>query len=304
MKNFFQPIIQFTFILLLSASVEATWISPEDIPKNYKPSLSETANMTETEFREIIKNFQTIYGPIATKHGGRLSISGDWKSETPNAGANQIFGTWQIKITGGLARRPELTQDGFSLIMCHELGHHFGGFVIAPSPVPVQKAWAANEGQADYYSTQFCARKIWGSDLNKNAEFRKTRSEKIQKACDRVWRETVDQDLCYRTLTAVESMTTTMAAIKKVDKPDFETPDPSAVDRTNHEHPAVQCRMDTTLQGALCQAQFDPNVIPGKTVQQGIDSIEAEREAAQYSCTAVSGFQTGLRPNCWFKARL
>lgn len=291
-------------ILFLSLSSHASWISPKDIRKDYKPADYRFSNITEAEFRERIKILQDLYSPIVARHGGKLAINGDWKGEKPNAAASQRGGSWQVKITGGLARHPDLTGDAFTLILCHELGHHLGGFAIAPGTTPMERAWAANEGQSDYFSTQVCARKLWAPDFAANAEFRKIVTEKAQKKCDSVWSNPADQDLCYRILTAVESMIKTMSTLMNKPMPDFETPDLTAVPQTSHKHPPVQCRMDTTLQGALCQAVFNESLIPGKNVNGGINSVEAEEEAATFSCTAFSGFNVGLRPTCWFKPRL
>jgi hypothetical protein len=203
-----------------------------------------------------------------------------------------------------LARRPELTPDGLALILCHEMGHHLGGFVIAPSQFPFEKAWAANEGQADYFATQVCSRKIWINETAVNAGFRKTATTKILKLCDSVWNYSSEQDLCYRVLTAAEAMTTTMAVLMKKPIPDFETPDAVEVEKANHSHPLPQCRMDTALEGALCLAPFNEGIIPGKGISGGVESLEAEREAASFSCAQFSGYSIGLRPKCWFKPRL
>lgn len=293
------------FVLLcITINASATWLDPREIRNDLAPSDPRESNLTESEFRARIKELQDLYSPLATNHGGKLNISGDWKSDKLNAGATQTFGGWQVKISGALARRPELTKDAFSLILCHELGHHFGGFVIGPAQTPFEKPWAANEGQADYFSTQVCARKLWVNRTDENAEFRKTVTAKIQKLCDPVWESLHDQNLCYRILTAVESLTTTMAALTNKPTPDFETPDTTIVNQTNHRHPVPQCRMDTATQGGLCLSVFNDSIIPGKNVSGGIESIEAEKEAASFSCTAYSEFKIGLRPTCWFKPRL
>lgn len=294
----------FLGLVFLSFRVSATWVDPKDLRKDLKPVPVRDANISESEFRARIKELLDIYHPLAEKHGGKLSISGDWKSETLNAGANQMFGSWQVKITGGLARRPELTPDAFSMILCHELGHHFGGFAIAPAATPFEKPWAAGEGQADYYSTQVCARKIWGHQDQENRRFREVASVPARRLCDSIWSNEPDQNLCYRILVAVKSLTATMAAITNKPIPDYETPDPNVVPATNFKHPAPQCRMDTAVQAALCPAYFDDLIIPGKGAPGGVGSIEAERDAAGFSCMAVSGFSIGLRPACWFKPRL
>ena len=56
-----------------------------------------------------------------------------------------------------------MTPDGFALVLCHELGHHLAGN-------PRVQAWAANEGQSDYFSTQSCARELWSGETAENAK--------------------------------------------------------------------------------------------------------------------------------------
>lgn len=208
-----------------------------------------------------------------------------------------------VRISGGLARRPELTQDGFTLIVCHELGHHLGGFAFSP-PDPLIGVWAATEGQSDYFATQVCARKLWAQDFSINAEFRKTAKPIVLSLCNQVWSGANDQDLCYRVLTASESVITTMAALMGKPVPQMDTPDTSVVSQTESKHPAIQCRLDTSVQGALCLARHDERVIPGRKIPSGEFSLEAEQAAVANSCMASSGYSQGLRPKCWFKPRL
>ena len=72
-------------------------------------------------------------------------------TNTVNANASQRGRTWIVNMYGGLARRPEITPDGFAMVLCHELGHHMGGF-------PFVSGWAANEGQSDLFATLSCGR--------------------------------------------------------------------------------------------------------------------------------------------------
>lgn len=262
------------------------------------------ANMDEAEFKSILAKIQSAYEARVSAHGGRLQISGDWRSETLNAGAQQMFGSWKVQITGGLARRPELTPDGFALIVCHELGHHLGGFAFARADNPFGGVWAASEGQSDYFATQVCTRKIWGADSQINAGFRSKATPIMKQKCNSVWSTAPEQDLCYRVLVATDSMITTMATLMKKPIPQFDTPDMSEVTATLGTHPPVQCRMDTSMQGALCGAFFNELIIPGKKSQGGPFGTEAEREASGSSCTTYSNYTVGLRPKCWFKASL
>jgi hypothetical protein len=90
MKLIVLPVLFFT---IFSINAKAEWLNPADIRSDIKPVDVSQSNISENEFRNIIKNIQTIYSPVIAKFGGKLSISGDWKSETPNAGASQIFGS-------------------------------------------------------------------------------------------------------------------------------------------------------------------------------------------------------------------
>jgi uncharacterized protein (DUF2141 family) len=299
-------ILTFVFTLMgfvaAPVSAPAAFLPPEVLAAalpNFGP-----ANMGEPEFRQILTEIQRAYAPIVSSHGGRLSITGDWNSNTLNAGARQIFGNWQVQITGGLARVPELTPDGFALILCHELGHHLGGFAWARPDSPISGVWAATEGQSDYFATHVCTRKIWGNDSAKNAEARTVSSTEVITACDAVWTRVEEQNLCYRVLNAVQSMTLTMSKLMNKPAPAFSTPDPAVVNDTLTAHPAVQCRMDTSLQGAICPALFNEGLIPGKNASGGAFGVEAEREASNNSCTVYSKYSVGLRPACWYKARL
>ena len=285
-------------------SYPTNWIPEEVATAKTSPFVTPTALISEAQFRQVIADLQTEFAPIVSGHGGKLSMSGNWKDEKPNAGATQVMGSWQIKTTGGLARQPALTEDGLTLILCHELGHHLAGFPIAPKQMPFESTWASVEAQSDYYATQFCARRLWSKDPAKNASFRDSAPADVKSYCDTAWASQNEQNICYRTLVATTSMIETMAKLMQKPMPQFNTPDPLVVTVTNMKYPSVQCRMDTAFQGTLCAANFDPLMIPGKKTSQGPASIEAEKEAAATSCTTYSGYSAGLRPNCWFKAQL
>lgn len=280
-----------------SSLAQATFVPEEEIQyKSLKPGPS---NMDEAQFKALLNQIQSSYTDVVKFHGGTLAIAGDWKSEKLNAGATQLMNFWRVVISGALARRPELTPDGFTLIVCHELGHHLGGYSFSHPVNPILGVWAANEGQADYFATQVCARKLWNNEKEKNASFRSQASDFVKNRCDTAWNTQEDRDACYRISVASQSVAATMAALMNKPMPSFETPDPARVDATSDNHPAVQCRMDTSFQGAICAMPHDEKVIPGKKTAGGPFAAEAEREAFLYSCRASEPF--GYRPACWFK---
>lgn len=260
-----------------------------------------TSNVTEEMFNQITDDAIKFFEPVAAAKGVKLIANKDWKDSTVNASAYQSGNTWYINMYGGLARRPEVTPDGYAMVVCHELGHHFGGYTFSGG----FGGWASNEGQSDYFATHACAKIIWGRDFRGNESWRRIRNipPVVQEKCSMAWPNNVNaQGWCVRTSAAGLSLANLLNALGGGRKPvAFETPDTSVVSRTNHAHPAAQCRLDTYFAGALCNKAWDINKIPGKGHARGQSSAEAEMEAMQYSCFAKEGHPIGTRPTCWFK---
>ena len=82
-----------------------------------------------------------------------------------------------LLICMGMARRPEMTEDAFMIIVCHEIGHHLAG-------MPQYDEWAAIEGQADFFATHACAKNMWRDERNKNAEFSESVLAIAKDKCD------------------------------------------------------------------------------------------------------------------------
>ena len=255
---------------------------------------SRPANITEDQFNAIIDRAVNIYMPLAELQGAKIRSKKYWTSSTVNASADRQGNDWWVSFYGGLARRPEISLDGFALAICHELGHHFGGF-----PFYKNDPWAANEGQSDYYAAEACSRMLWAKDLTENA----TAAEKVEKApkesCDKAWAGRADQELCYRITTGAKTLAAVLAHGSMIG---FDTPDPKKVMTTFDGHPAGQCRLDTYFQAALCGSKFDFTVIPGLKTPEGMASPEAEMDAGKYSCMAAD-MTMGKRPACWYHAR-
>ena len=241
------------------------------------------ANMTELQFNQTIDNVALFYAPIIKAHGATLKMVKAWTDSTVNAYAQQIGTSWQVNMFGGLARRPEVTLDGFALVVCHELGHHLGGF-------PYASSWAANEGQADYFATLACGKNLWSEKLEENATYRKTVDPVAKKYCDTVNAGVEEQDLCYRQMAAGMSLGKLLGVLGGTPNINYGTPDASKVTKTNNAHPAAQCRLDTYMAGALCLSTWDDALIP-----------KTELISSKVTCTAANEFEDGLRPLCWYK---
>jgi hypothetical protein len=256
------------------------------------------ANLDEAMFNKIIDKVGAFYAPVVAAHDGNLVFERKWSDATVNAYANQEGATWSVAMFGGLARRPEVTPDGFTLVVCHELGHHLGGFPF------YDEDWAGSEGQADYFATQGCAINMWTTEKEVNATFRTSAPAVVKEKCDSVHTTEERQNLCYRSAVAGKSLANLLAALGSQPEPKFETPDPSVVATTVTSHPDGQCRLDTYFNGALCSAAFTDSIIPARGHADGQGSLGAEATAAKVSCTDANFFVDGKRPRCWFAPKL
>ena len=255
--------------------------------------------VTEFDYNEVLDSAILPWVSIAAQKNVILTVQKDWKSDWVYAAADQKEYSWMIRVKGGMARHPLMTKDGLTLIVCHELGHHFGGF-------PFEYHWSgySNEGQADYFAAHVCAPLLWSTDIVENQKFRSVISEHAKKLCDQAWHTEDSQNLCYRVAIAAKSLSLFFAELTHEDPPDFHTQDKSVVTETLTNYPSAQCRLDTYLQGSICTAGFDLNIIPGLNTPAGKDSLDAELEAANYSCMQVNKSSIGVRPACWFKEKL
>lgn len=271
-------------------------------PKNdlhlQDPLFWNNSNIDEATFNAVIESVEKHYTDVVAAHGARLNVERKWNDPTVNAYAEQIGDVWNVAMFGGLARRPETTPDGFALVVCHELGHHIAGFAFYGD-----RDWASTEGNSDYFATLACARRIWKDDLAGNAATKATAHPTVLRECDAAWTTEADRNLCYRAAMGGKSLAELLGALNG-QRVNFDTPDTREVRTTNAAHPAGQCRMDTYFAGALCTAEWDHAVIPGKNHEDGNNSLGAEAIAAKYSCMAASGHSKGLRPRCWYAPRL
>jgi len=240
-------------------------------------------DMTEKEFKDSIKAFEQFFSPsIDRDHNAELIIFGSWASNTVNAYAEKSDKKVMITIYGGLARHKAITKDGFTAVLCHELGHHFGGY-----PKKSTNRWSSAEGQADYYATMKCLRRIWEKDNNELIIANEEIPEALKNECGVTYTDIKSQKLCQRMGLAGRSVA---HMIQDLDHDSlvakFETPDPLVVRAMNYLHPYGQCRLDTFFQGAICP------------VSESVEFEDDDQKAG--SCHVKLGDTRGLRPKCWF----
>lgn len=239
------------------------------------------SGMTEEEFNNILDNIEKVYQPIFGGHGATLDIVRSWSDDTINAQAWHSGSTWHIEMFGGLARHKETTADGFALVACHEIGHHLGG--------PPRIGWASNEGQSDYYGSLKCLRKIWANDNNELIISKQKIDPVAAAACETYSKDTSDVAICKRGAMAGMSLGRLLSSLGGQEMPNFDTPDPKVVKKTNNNHPAGQCRLDTYFHGSFCEVVHTIDVdFDGRDFDLGVCSRKYKTQ------------ESAARPLCWY----
>lgn len=287
MKSFKQGLLLVTLALSLPAMTCTIDGQEGFVPENnlkISANAKRLGGISEKEFNDVIDKVETIYSPIISSMGAKLNIVRNWTDGTVNAYAQQSGKNWTVQMFGGLARHETITVDGMALVVCHELGHHIGG---APRKT-FGSAWASNEGQSDYFANLKCLRRAWINDNNEEIVKTLNAPEALVKACGKSHLFNQDYFICIRGGMAGMSVSKLFQALRNATvEPKFDTPDTKVVTRTDDNHPAYQCRLDTYFQGSLCEAAFT-------------EDVSANSEVTG-TCHGSLGHKVGTRPVCWFK---
>lgn len=229
----------------------------------------------EAYFNSIIAKAQGIYEPIVKMHGGNLNISGNWQDSTVNAFADRNGDEWNVSMFGGMARRNEITKEGFALVICHEIGHHLAGYPVYAGQ------WASNEGNSDYYATAGCATKLFGEEVEQPPL--PTPEPKTPCYAENCKSELkADPTICQKSIDGALSLGKLLANLNGDRTPSLNTPDKTVVKKTQDAHPRAQCRLDTMYMGVLCSKAWNDSIIPRN-----------KQDMPKVSCEA--------RPTCWYK---
>ncbi len=260
------------------------------IPVSYSSNKAGGGKVSKKDFNKIIDEIAELYKSEIEDKGAELVTLKKWENGTVNAYARQVEDIdnnkkWIVAMFGGLARKDEVTEDAFAMVMCHELGHHLAG-----APRYSASDWAASEGQSDYWAASKCFKR-WADEQSNRRIVRKLKAPKeVQEVCETVHKDKNDQRVCIRSAMAGKSLATLLASLA-TDPPviDFSTPNPEVVERTYVRHPEAQCRLDTYYAGAQCNVDF---------------SISTDANDAEIGvCNRRDGYTRGVRPLCWFKPR-
>lgn len=258
----------------------------EENSLNISVNAKNKSNVTEADFNTILDRVESIYSPIIDGMGKSLVVRRKWEDGTVNAYAQQSGNSYIISMFGGLARHETITADAFALVACHEIGHHLAG---APKKSSwFGTSWASNEGQADYWGTMKCLRKYFETENNQEIIANMQIDPYATKVCQEQFVGVEEIAMCQRASMAGLSLGNLFRALRNLSTElKFQTPDQNVVARTNHNHPAPQCRVDTYFAGAICER----------------DAYEdtSNEDANVGVCNREIGDSIGVRPLCWYK---
>ncbi len=270
------------FGICFSSNSLAFKISGECIPRNnFKISImnKQQSGISKEEFELMLTKVEAAYAPIFADLGAKLKINRRWDDDLVDASAMRFNSTWVVNMYGGTARHPSSTVDGMTLIACHEIGHHVGGFP--------RDGLLSVEGQSDYYGALKCLRKVWANDDNISVVNNLNAPISVTQKCSNQFKTRSDVALCIRGAMAGRSMARFLAAIRGESSPNFETPSNTVVAKIETGHFHSQCRLDTLYAGSLCNIDQSVNV--------------SEVDAYAGVCSQKQGLEIGMRPKCWFK---
>jgi hypothetical protein len=250
-----------------------------------KDQFGKITGIGEEDFLATIKNFENKFARnLEDNHDYELIVFKSWKSSTVNAYAERDKDKIMITVYGGIARHKAVTKDGFALVLCHELGHHLGGY-----PKKSTNRWSSAEGQADYYATMTCLKKLWEDEDNRAVVQTLNVPEFAKNKCADAYKAESEQILCQRVSMAGKSIALMFQDLDQESfEPEFHTPDPQVSSNMVYLHPFSQCRLDTYFQGSLCSKN---------------EFILDEDDEHFGTCTLRNGDILGIRPACWFKTR-
>ena len=252
----------------------------------------------DTEKREIERALFAVheaYSDIIRQRGGVLVFKTFFDSNEDRAFADRSGKKWRVVLHGGAfggLPHSEFAYDHAAVVACHEVGHHIAGTAFYPRPFE----WATAEGQADYFATLKCLRKVYVGDDNgawlKLFEKHNTRyTEEITyaiKSCTKAWKDNQRKiGICTRSILA--SLIHGKFRDRDVEEGQdvsLLTPDWQKSQVTYITHPDPQCRLDIHFQGALCQ-------VPHSVLHSDDDPRIGNCNEGEHDF--------GFRPRCWYK---
>ncbi len=248
-----------------------------------------------------LRKSKELYSTLSQKYGTDFIMKLKWADWTVEGTHSVITSSKRVlSVSAGMILEMALLDsDVQDVLICHELGHLFGGYPFYDDLMAERFFLNASEGQADYYATEVCVKHFWKNENNE--VFERLASEENKNLCRAVWGGDLQKrHLCNRSLLAIQGVSEFFEKFNGV-KTSLFNPEKKEVGWTNnYSYPSSQCRIDTLVAGAVCEPERDSlesMQIPGVESQFQGRTGAAREESVDYACQKGAG----RRPACWFK---
>lgn len=206
-----------------------------------------SSTVTAQSFVTIPQKVVSHFSKELEQHNFKVTITSDWVKPFFTAWANKTGDQeYSVNFWGGLARIPGMSDEGFALTACHELGHILGG---TPKIKIKEFLWSSSEGQSDYFATRYCLKRYFDSRPLNIPDVSGT----SYTICRTTFSESSDFNTCLQSMKGIESFSHLLSHLSQYElHPSVETPSRNEVQETVYDsYPDAQCRIDTLVMGAL-----------------------------------------------------
>ena len=246
--------------------------------------------ITDELLQETAEKIKTAYSRKFAEKGLYLTIYAKLKTSIPfrvssRIDDNRFSMTLTGLLNGYVTDENALNADGLLGMACFAVGQGLAG---APLRTETYYEGMSNPGQADYFVTLKCLRQFWRGEDNSLWVSQNEVDQIVVESCKAVYSDLEKAHLCMRVAMAGKNMfyfafsfSSTLYDPSKY--PSFATPSNLIVDETFHSLMDLQCRLDTVLQGALCDNNIDEDL--------------DDNDPSIGTCYPTG---VGARPRCWF----
>lgn len=207
--------------LIGMASARAVVICPKDRPGYFclPPEKNQNKEMSATNFYLIPAKIISLFNQEIALAGYPLLLEANWESPFFGAGVSLYDNAFHLMILGGTSRLPEMTEDAYAAVVCHEIGHIVGG---EPHQTISNAEWSSSEGQSDFFAASVCLPRYFKTLNEKN----------ISARVDKAGFEMMNSFRKFDGNSADKSLSKTRRAL------------PAVKETLINKYPSVQCRYE------------------------------------------------------------
>lgn len=270
--------------IIVTLMFSFNWAYGNFIPPNQERIPVSKNSRKANAFEHLNEKLLDLYQKNFENRNVEVKVTYDLENEKVNAFARRVNEhSWSIHFTGGLLRHSKVNKRIYSLIFCHEIGHHLGG-----EPIKATNGWASAEGQSDYFATKDCIHKLFQTYPELLPKIQKIDSIVTVK-CQNIYQDQVQRKICEQSAMMGREAMIFLQGLKRgrrgrrERRVNINRRDNTRVNTTNTGYPtSTQCRLDTLFEGALC-----------RKTNNSENLVE--------NCSAGTALYLGDRPQCWFK---